>query len=87
MVPNGRGRRKNNTRAPLAASLFRRLAAPGRGQKKPWGGVTDDRCAPDNGCLRHCDSCGSRKYFEEAARWTSTPNDHREIKGAESIAA
>ncbi|KRY44217.1 hypothetical protein T03_18137 [Trichinella britovi] len=28
-----------------------------------------------------------KKYYGEAARWTGTPNDYREIKEAESIIA
>ncbi|KRX83152.1 hypothetical protein T06_12413 [Trichinella sp. T6] len=37
------------------------ISAPGdpeSGSERPPAAATDDRCAPDNGCLRHCASCG-----------------------------
>ncbi|KRY22356.1 hypothetical protein T12_1097 [Trichinella patagoniensis] len=86
MVPNGRGRRKNNTRAPLARSLFRRLATPIRGQRDP---LRRPRMtvARQTMVVYAIAPVAGHKVPEEAARWTSTPNDHREMKGAESITA
>ncbi|KRZ81965.1 hypothetical protein T08_8299, partial [Trichinella sp. T8] len=77
---------EDNTCIPSARSLSRRLAAPS-GVKETPVAAADDRLHSRQWLFTPLRQSQVKKYYEEAARWTGTPNDYREIKEAESIIA
>ncbi|KRX34781.1 hypothetical protein T05_9622 [Trichinella murrelli] len=60
---------------------------PRPGSKRPPVAAADDRLHARQWLFTPLRQSQVKKYYEEAARWTGTPNDHREIKEAESIIA